>query len=241
MKISVIIPCKNESDTVGKLLDSLYSQKRQADEIIVVNSNSTDDTIGVAKKYSKKLPLKIIDSKERGVAWARNNGAKVATGDMLIFVDADSILPEKFLSVFEQQVAEKGFQAGSFTQRINSKKPFIRLGARFMNCYMKLMSHTPWPIGISCLYITNDLFKKIDGFDTELFIMEDYDLILQAKRQGARISIINTIYYASDRRFLNNPMQVLKGIYGELYRYTHGLRITKQIYKYEMGGKHKKR
>ena len=110
-----------------------------------------------------------------------------------------------------------------------------------MNAYARLMQHTPWPIGFGCLYVTRKVFDAVNGFDTSLYIMEDYDLILKAKRAKYKTGIIKITYRTLDRRYQNNSLrQVFKGIYGELYRYTHGLRVTKPIYKYEMGGKQKK-
>lgn len=160
---------------------------------------------------------------------------------MLVFIDADTILPKYFIQSFENRVNEKHFQAGSFTQKMDSDNLAIRVGAHFMNGYMRLMQYTPWPIGFGgFLYITKEAFKAVDGFDESLYIMEDYDIILQAKRAGYKIGIIKMGCLASDRRYRNNSLrQILRGIYGELYRYTHGLRITKPIYEYNMGGKDK--
>lgn len=239
MKISIIIPCKNESGVVENLLDSLVRQTRPADEVIVVDSNCTDDTIARAKTYAKKLPLKTAAANQTGPAHARNRGASKATGDMLIFADADLIFPEYFLQEFEKQINKKRLQAGSFIQRMRSNRFGIRAGACLMNAYARLMQYTPWPIGFGCLYVTREVFDAVNGFDTSLYIMEDYDLILKAKRAKYRTGIINITYSTSDRRYQNDSLQVFKGIYGELYRYTHGLRITKPIYKYEMGGKQK--
>ena len=110
-----------------------------------------------------------------------------------------------------------------------------------MNAYARLMQYTPWPIGFGCLYATREVFDALNGFDTSLYIMEDYDLILKAKRAKYKTGIIKITYHTLDRRYQNNSLrQVFKGIYGELYRYTHGLRVTKRIYEYEMGGKQKK-
>lgn len=240
MKISIIIPCKNESGVVENLLDSLVRQTRPADEVIVVDSNCTDDTIARAKTYTKKLPLKTAAATQVGPAHARNRGASKATGDMLIFADADLILPEYFLQKFEEQINKKHLQVGSFLQRMQSNKFGIRAGAYLMNAYARLMQHTPWPIGFGCLYAAREVFDAVNGFDTSLYIMEDYDLILKAKRAKYRTGIIKITYSTSDRRYQNDSLQVLKGIYGELYRYTHGLRVTKRIYEYEMGGKQKK-
>jgi hypothetical protein cdiviTM7_00105 len=240
MKISVIIPCRNEAGVIDHLLESLTIQTKKPDEIIVVDSASTDNTVECAEAYSSKLPLKIIKVSEKGSSKARNSGASEAAGDMLVFIDADTILPKYFIQSFENRVNEKHFQAGSFTQKMNSDNLAIRAGAHFMSGYMRLMQYTPWPIGFGCLYITKEAFNAVDGFDESLYIMEDYDIILQAKRAGYKIGIIKMGCLASDRRYRNNSLrQILRGIYGELYRYTHGLRITKPIYEYNMGGEDK--
>jgi glycosyltransferase involved in cell wall biosynthesis len=72
MQISLIIPCKNESGVVDKLLSSLLDQTRPADQIIVVNSHSSDDTVARAQAFADRLPLQTIDALKRGVANARN-------------------------------------------------------------------------------------------------------------------------------------------------------------------------
>ena len=114
---------------------------------------------------------------------------------------------------------------------MNSDNLAIRAGAHFMSGYMRLMQYTPWPIGFGCLYITKEAFNAVHGFDESLYIMEDYDIMLKAKRAGYKIGIIKMGCLASDRRYRNNSLrQIFRGIYGELYRYTHGLHITKPIY-----------
>lgn len=237
MQISLIIPCKNESGVVDKLLSSLLDQTRPADQIIVVNSHSSDDTVARAQAFADRLPLQTIDALKRGVANARNEGATAARGDMLVFIDADSTLPPTFLADFETQVTARHLEVGGFTNRMPSKKWGIRLGARLMNGYLRFMQHTPWPIAFTCLYARRDAFRTLEGFDAELYIMEDYDLALRAHRAGFKVGVVTSPFIASDRRFIENPSQARRGLYGELYRYTHGLRVTKPIYEYHMGGK----
>ena len=109
---------------------------------------------------------------------------------MLVFIDADTILPKYFIQSFENRVNEKHFQAGSFTQKMDSDNLAIRAGAHFMSGYMRLMQYTPWPIGFGgFLYITKEAFNTVDGFDESLYIMEDYDIILQTKKQGIKSAL----------------------------------------------------
>jgi cellulose synthase/poly-beta-1,6-N-acetylglucosamine synthase-like glycosyltransferase len=161
---------------------------------------------------------------------------------MFLFTDADSILPPKIIETLTAEITNRELDAGGFTQRMPSKRRGISFGARLMNGYLRLMQHTPWPIAFgSCLFVTKQAFTEMKGFDTTLFIMEDYDLALRARRAGFRVGVVSSPFIGSDRRFIENPSQAWRGLYGEWYRYTHGLRITRPIYDYAMGGKTKKK
>lgn len=241
MKLSVIIPCKNEAGTVNQLLESLVRQTLQADEVIVVDSNSTDTTVEEALGFQNRLAISIVTAKEKGVAHARNTGGNAATGDALIFADADTILPPTFVAS-AVNLMKNGVQAGSFTMRMPSAKASVRIGARVMNGYLRMMAKTPWPIGFTCLFSTKEVFMRLEGFDPLLFIMEDYDYVLRARRLGYRTGVCTTPFTASDRRFINDPAgSAWKGVYGELYRYTHGLRVEKPLFRYDMGGQKPKK
>lgn len=242
MKLSVIIPCKNEAKILPRLLSSLAGQTTLPDEVIVVDSHSTDNTVAVAKNFSTKLPLQIVTAKEKGISPARNEGVAKASGDLFLFPDADVTLPPTFIETFLREQKRRKLVAGGFTQRMPSKNKGIELGAHFMNAYIRLMQHTPWPIAFSCLFATRDVFEKNNGFDKAIYIMEDYDFMNRAKKHSAPIGIISKQHFiASDRRYVgDNPPPIWQGIYAELYRYTHGMRITKPLFRYEMGGEPKK-
>lgn len=99
--VSIIIPAFNEEKYISKCLDSISKQKTKVNfETIVVNNNSADKT----KEAAKKMGFRVVDELKQGVTIARNTGARVAKGEILVFLDADCIAPpdhiEKIASFF---------------------------------------------------------------------------------------------------------------------------------------------
>lgn len=109
LRLSVIIPAYNEALVIGKCLDSLLTQTRKADEIIVIDDSSTDQTLQIVKKYS----VTILTQDHAGPGKARNLGAKKASGDILIFVDADMTFDKDFLNKLVTPI-EQGRAKGVF-------------------------------------------------------------------------------------------------------------------------------
>ena len=94
INVSVIIPTLNEAEVIEPLLKSLVPQLHKNDEIIIVDSGSTDVTLDIVKKYH----CRILKTKKEGVGLARTRGAKIAKNDYVAFLDADSIVSEDWLS-----------------------------------------------------------------------------------------------------------------------------------------------
>src|SRR4051812_34752792 len=89
--VSVIIPTHNRAIRLGLTLDALITQTypRSQLEVVVVADGCTDNTIKVLQRYRELLPLKIAEQLGRGAAAARNHGARIATGELLVFMDDD--------------------------------------------------------------------------------------------------------------------------------------------------------
>lgn len=238
-KISIVIPARNEQEYLPRLLDSIVAQRSAPDEVVVVDSLSTDDTVNVAESYKDRLNLRVVTPKEKGLAQARNAGAATIKNDYLVFIDSDIRVADNFIQELRSAIATRHLDIGGFPQRTDGGTLALRIGGRVMNGYVRLMSYTPWPIFFSCFFASREVHERLNGFDTDIFIMEDYDYALRARRLGYTFGLVRrTRFYASARRFeeAGSKSTIWRGIYAELYRYTHGMRITKEIFHYEMGG-----
>ena len=89
MKISIIIPAYNEETYIRECLKHVLDQIEPADEIIVVNNNSSDKTVEIIKEF----PVTLVNETQQGMIPARNRGFNEATGDILIKTDADTQVP----------------------------------------------------------------------------------------------------------------------------------------------------
>ena len=108
MKISVVIPAYNEERLLERCLQSLQQQLRMADEIIVVDNNSTDKTAAIARKYHAK----VIKETKQGIMPAVYTGMSAAAGDIIARCDADSILPADWLRTIEDELQRNPNAAG---------------------------------------------------------------------------------------------------------------------------------
>ena len=90
LRLSLVIPVYNEQYLILKCLEAIAAQTVQPDEVIVVNNNSTDDSVKIAKTFPF---VKVITEKKQGIVHARNAGFNAATGNIIGRIDADTVLP----------------------------------------------------------------------------------------------------------------------------------------------------
>jgi rSAM/selenodomain-associated transferase 2/rSAM/selenodomain-associated transferase 1 len=189
-RISVIIPALNEADTITATLSTLANKAGL--EIIVVDGGSKDGTPDLARSYGVKV-MTTAPSKARQM----NAGAKTASGEILLFLHADTQLPEHFAESIISAVYDHGAVAGAFQLCIDSDAKGLRFIERVANWRSR---HLQAPYGDQGIFVTKALFHKIGGYP-DMTIMEDYEFIRRL-RQKDQIVTLNESVKTSPRRWL---------------------------------------
>lgn len=200
-KISLIIPAYNEEKYIGRTLESVIKAKKNHKnpsqiEIVVVNNCCTDNTEKIARKYGAK----VVFEKERRIASVRNKGAKVAKGEIIGFIDADSLVtPNMFNSIDEAMSSGKYIGGGTIIK-------FGRMSiGLFCTLYITVVPFR-WLLGIAggLIFTKKETFKKLGGFDESLYCAEDSKFILDLKRygkqKGKKFKIITNDYVITSTR-----------------------------------------
>ena len=187
--ISIIIPTLNERDTLPITLKQLQAFRQTRIEIIVVDGGSNDDTISIASTLADK-----IFSADKGRAHQMNAGAEKATGEVLLFLHADTQLPDSAISLIEQHALPG--QWGRFDVQLNSPRWLLRVNAWLMN-YRSCL--TGIVTGDQGLFIHRTMFEEIGGFP-DIPLMEDIAISKKLKRYNRPICLksritVNTRYW----------------------------------------------
>ncbi|MBD2167499.1 TIGR04283 family arsenosugar biosynthesis glycosyltransferase [Calothrix membranacea FACHB-236] len=194
-KLSIIIPALNEAANIADAI--ITTQGSINTEIIVVDGGSQDETVAIAQSLGVKV---IFASPGRAVQM--NAGAVAASGEILLFLHADTRLPAGFDGMIRTTLQPPQTVAGAFKLRIDASS----WGIRLVEWGVNLRSHfLQMPYGDQAIFITKSMFQEIGGFP-ELPIMEDFELIRRLKRIG-KITIITVPVITSARRW------VKKGIF----------------------------
>src|SRR5437868_5512986 len=110
MNVSIVIPVYNEADRLADCLEAIARQTVRPLEVIVVDNNSTDNTLEVAERYSF---VTLLNEPKQGVVHARNTGFNAVTADIIGRIDADTILPADWVAQIEKIMLNKGISAVS--------------------------------------------------------------------------------------------------------------------------------
>ena len=189
--ISVIIPTLNEADAIEATISNL--KKCRQTETIIVDGGSQDHTVAIAKSMGVRILASAACK-----ATQMNTGAAEALGDILLFLHADTRLPENFETCVAAALARGKVCAGAFSLGIDSDAVGLRLIERVANWRSRFFQ---MPYGDQALFVSRKLFHDIGGYP-EYPIMEDFELVRRLKQKG-KIFILPESVQTSARRWLN--------------------------------------
>jgi glycosyltransferase involved in cell wall biosynthesis len=193
-QISVIIPAHNEERYLEKTIQSLRQQNFLNYETIIVCNGCTDQTEKIAQKYLNQK-TNILSLKKSGVSSARNFGAKQAAGEILLFLDADTLLEPNSLQTISQNFTER-YSVATTKTRPDIPKLKYRLALAFKNFHNRTKLYQGSSGALICR--KND-FNKVDGYP-EFSVKEHRKLIIKLKKLG-EYKVLGTTATTSMRRF----------------------------------------
>jgi rSAM/selenodomain-associated transferase 2 len=187
MKVSIIIPVLNEASHIAGTLQCLQPYRSQGNEVIVVDGGSRDDTVSCAKKLCDQ-----VVSSKCGRAQQMNAGAKYANGDILIFLHADTILPDNACDLVYGALSH-GNMWGRFDVRLSGSNWMFRIIERMMNLRSCLTSIAT---GDQAIFVLKNLFVDVGGYP-EVRLMEDVALCKSLRKHKNPVCLNSRVVTSS--------------------------------------------
>ncbi|MGI9012798.1 MAG: TIGR04283 family arsenosugar biosynthesis glycosyltransferase [Phycisphaerales bacterium] len=188
--LSVVIPALNEAACIHNAVSSaLHDQS--VHEVVVVDGGSCDDTWQVATRAGARV---VRSQPGRGIQLQA--GATAATGDSLLFLHADTVLPHNYASMVDQTLADPACAAGAFTLRIDARGWQYRVIERGVAWRS---GHLHMPYGDQAIFLRRETLQSVGGIQP-LPTLEDFHLIRSLRRMGS-IRILDAAVTTSSRRW----------------------------------------
>lgn len=223
-RISIVIPAYNEEANIGNLIQCI--RKREAgfiSEIIIADGGSSDNTRSIAKE----LGAIVLYCKKKGRAAQMNEGASIASGPILYFLHADTIPPVNFDEMIVNAI-KNGAGAGCFRLSFDDDHPLLKFYSWFTKFRFTIVR-----FGDQSLFSTKKLFKKINGFDESLIVMEDQEIVRLMKREKP-FKIVNKKVKTSARKYRKNGVIKLQLVFTIiLIGYYLGAKQSTLVHLYE--------
>ena len=188
--ISVIIPTLNEAQSIAACLEQLYDHP-QCFEVIVADGGSQDQTLEIVSRFSRVKQVLSNQGKGRQM----NAGAAAASGDILLFLHADTYLPPDGLRLIHAVMRDPKIIGGSFSLSFDASNLFLKF---YSLC--SRINHILFTYGDQGLFVARQTFRDMGGY-RNIPIMEDIDIQLKLRRMG-KFKKIGTPVVTSARRYL---------------------------------------
>lgn len=224
--LSIIIPTLNEEKYLPLVLEQIKKQDFSDYEVIIADAGSTDGTLKIVKEYGHR--------KVKGgtVARGRNQGARAARGELLLFIDADNIyLPDDFLGQLVFQFNEKKCDIATFPLYIDGNR-MDKLAFEVYNWWVKKIQRFK-AYATNSMIVKKSVFDRIGGFDEAITLAEDHDFARRAAKIGRfRYIELDPILVSARRMEKEGRIRIYsKYILAAIYMEAFGP-IKKDIFRY---------
>jgi rSAM/selenodomain-associated transferase 2 len=199
-RISIVIPTLNEAPVIRQTLFALQPLRYSGHEVIVVDGTSHDDTETIARAYSDH----VIRS-HRGRARQLNAGARIARGEILLFLHADTTLPPSADLLIIDGMKSTKRHWGRFDVRLSGKHPLLRIVESLMNWRSRL---TGIATGDQAIFVSRTLFERTGGVP-EIDLMEDIALSKLLKKSCRPLCLSQKVITSSRRWETNGVFRTI--------------------------------
>lgn len=201
MRLSVILPVLDEAERITQRLEEL-DRLAGVHDIVVVDGGSSDGTRDLAACAELETPLAVLEA-PRGRGRQMNAGARVAAGDVLLFLHADCQLPAEASQRIAGALADSRVVAGAFRTWTVDDRPDAR-PAPWLHLADLRSRYSRLPYGDQAIFVRRRAFEYVGGYPDQP-LMEDLELSRRLRRVG-RIQIVKAQVQVSGRRFLASPV-----------------------------------
>ncbi|HEY6262740.1 MAG TPA: TIGR04283 family arsenosugar biosynthesis glycosyltransferase [Nitrospiraceae bacterium] len=229
MRISVIIPTLDEERTIMTLL--AHTVSLGFDELIVVDGGSLDQTRQLVESYkpsthlAAQSPVRLMTA-PCGRARQMNEGAKASRGEILLFLHADTQLPDGAKTMIETALDDQQMVGGRFDVRFDRPSMWGTVISRMMNWRSRMSGIAT---GDQALFVRRPIFEQIGGF-ADIPLMEDIDFSRRLKRKGASAALTATVTTSFRRWERHGPLRTILLMWALRFLYWIGVsphRLTK--------------
>lgn len=201
LKVSVVIPARNEEKILPLSLAALRRQSREGFELIVVDSASTDRTGEVARSFGAR----VIRLEEPGIARARQAGFAAAQGGIIASTDADSLVPPDWVERLTVPFQDPEVVGAFGPVRLSGDGPWAKISGKFFPLFQRINLRLERPLFAGPNFaVRKEAFFRVKGFETEggyPEVAEDVRLAMKIGQQGRIVFLRHLTVETSARRF----------------------------------------